>query len=60
MIPMRVDMIVVASCLITYILRYMNPEKLHCSTYSLKEGAIAELMQPGGIKAKADFVQQFH
>nr|MBI1232530.1 exopolyphosphatase [Cytophagales bacterium] len=60
MIPMRVDMIVVASCLITYILRYMNPEKLHCSTYSLKEGAIAELMQQSGLKAKSDFVQQCH
>ncbi|HSI77931.1 MAG TPA: hypothetical protein VK957_18675 [Lunatimonas sp.] len=45
MIPMRVDMIVVASCLITYILRYIKPVSLHCSTYSLKEGAIAELMQ---------------
>lgn len=45
MIPMRVDMIVVASCLIRHVLRMINTEYLHCSTYSLKEGAIAEFMQ---------------
>jgi exopolyphosphatase/guanosine-5'-triphosphate,3'-diphosphate pyrophosphatase len=45
MIPMRVDMIVVASCLIQYILKYIETPTLICSTYSLKEGVIAELME---------------
>jgi len=58
MIPMRVDMIVVASCLITYILRHINPGKLHCSTYSLKEGAIAELMQKSHLKETPIFARQ--
>jgi exopolyphosphatase / guanosine-5'-triphosphate,3'-diphosphate pyrophosphatase len=44
MIPMRVDMIVVASCLIQYILSHLKVEHLTCSPYSLKEGAIAELL----------------
>lgn len=58
MIPMRVDMIVVASCLITYILRYISPGKLHCSTYSLKEGAIAELMEKSILPETPIFVRQ--
>lgn len=45
MIPMRVDMIVVASCLIRYILRQLDSGDLLCSTYSLKEGALAEIME---------------
>ncbi|MCC5939890.1 MAG: exopolyphosphatase [Lunatimonas sp.] len=45
MIPMRVDMIVVASCLIQFILGQVDTDLLHCSTYSLKEGAIAEILQ---------------
>ncbi len=45
MIPMRVDMIVVASCLIQYILTHLQVEHITCSPYSLKEGAIAELLQ---------------
>lgn len=44
MIPMRVDMIVVASCLIKYILELLPVETLTCSSYALKEGAIAQLM----------------
>lgn len=45
MIPMRVDMIVVASCLIHYILDQLDSGDLLCSTYSLKEGALAEIME---------------
>lgn len=45
MISMRVDMIVVASCLIRYILRHLDSGDLFCSTYSLKEGALAEVME---------------
>jgi exopolyphosphatase / guanosine-5'-triphosphate,3'-diphosphate pyrophosphatase len=44
MIPMRVDMIVVASCLIEYILKHLSVETLVCSNFALKEGAIAQLM----------------
>ena len=44
MIPMRVDMIVVASCLIQYILKMIPVDTLICSNYALKEGAIAKLM----------------
>ncbi|AKP50217.1 Ppx/GppA phosphatase family protein [Cyclobacterium amurskyense] len=44
MIPMRVDMIVVASCLIRFILQHVKTNKLICSTYSLKEGAVSEAM----------------
>jgi exopolyphosphatase / guanosine-5'-triphosphate,3'-diphosphate pyrophosphatase len=58
MIPMRVDMIVVASCLITYILRHISPKRLHCSTYSLKEGVIAELIQRSVMKDTPNLVRQ--
>jgi exopolyphosphatase/guanosine-5'-triphosphate,3'-diphosphate pyrophosphatase len=44
MIAMRVDMIVVASCLIEFILRYVPVEAIVCSHYSLKEGAVARLI----------------
>lgn len=44
MIPMRVDMIVVASCLIEFILGFLSVELLVCSNFALKEGAIAQLM----------------
>jgi exopolyphosphatase/guanosine-5'-triphosphate,3'-diphosphate pyrophosphatase len=44
MIAMRVDMIVVASCLIEFILRYVPVESIVCSHYSLKEGAISRLL----------------
>lgn len=44
MIAMRVDMIVVASCLIEFILRYVSVEAIVCSHYSLKEGAVARLL----------------
>ncbi len=41
MIEMRVDMIVVASCLIQYLLKHFGFERVRVSTYSLKEGVIA-------------------
>ncbi|MCH7412766.1 exopolyphosphatase [Belliella sp. R4-6] len=44
MIPMRVDMIVVASCLISYILKHISVEKLICSSFALKEGVISQLI----------------
>lgn len=44
MIPMRVDMIVVASCLIEYILKLVPVDTLICSSFALKEGAISQLM----------------
>ena len=44
MIPMRVDMIVVASCLISYILKHISVEKLVCSSFALKEGVISQLI----------------
>lgn len=44
MIAMRVDMIVVASCLIEFILRYVPVQSMICSHYSLKEGAVSRLI----------------
>lgn len=44
MIPMRVDMIVVASSLIEFILRYIDVDFITCSHYALKEGAISSLL----------------
>ena len=51
MIPMRVDMIVVASCLIEYILQLLPVDILICSSYALKEGAIAQLMDKHSLSA---------
>lgn len=44
MIPMRVDMIVVASTLIEFILRFIKVDFITCSHYALKEGAISSLL----------------
>jgi exopolyphosphatase/guanosine-5'-triphosphate,3'-diphosphate pyrophosphatase len=43
MISMRVDMIVVACCLIRFILEKHAFDRIRVSTYSLKEGALAKL-----------------
>jgi exopolyphosphatase/guanosine-5'-triphosphate,3'-diphosphate pyrophosphatase len=43
MIEMRVDMIVVACCLVRYILENHRFEQIRVSTYSLKEGVLAKL-----------------
>ena len=44
MIAMRVDMIVVASCLIDFILQHLSVESMRCSHYSLKEGAVSRML----------------
>jgi exopolyphosphatase / guanosine-5'-triphosphate,3'-diphosphate pyrophosphatase len=44
MIEMRVDMIVVACCLIRYILGNHSFRRIRVSTYSLKEGVLASLI----------------
>jgi exopolyphosphatase/guanosine-5'-triphosphate,3'-diphosphate pyrophosphatase len=43
MIEMRVDMIVVASCLIRYIIERYSFQSVRVSTYALKEGVMASL-----------------
>ncbi|MBD2756885.1 Ppx/GppA phosphatase family protein [Spirosoma validum] len=43
MIELRVDMIVVAVCLIDYVLKTYNVSQIRTSTYSLKEGVLASL-----------------
>lgn len=45
MIDMRVDMIVVAVCLVNYILTKHSFERIRVSTYSLKEGVLASLAE---------------
>lgn len=44
MIAMRVDMIVVASCLIDFILHHVHVESIRCSHFSLKEGAVSRML----------------
>ncbi len=44
MIAMRVDMIVVASCLIDFILQHVQVGNIRCSHYSLKEGAVSRML----------------
>ncbi len=46
MIQMRVDMIVVACCLVRYILSRHTFNRLRVSSYSLKEGVLATLISP--------------
>lgn len=46
MIEMRVDMIVVACCLVRYLLEHYHFNRIRVSTYSLKEGVLATLIQP--------------
>jgi exopolyphosphatase / guanosine-5'-triphosphate,3'-diphosphate pyrophosphatase len=45
MIEMRVDMIVVACCLIRYLIEHWTFNRIRVSTYSLKEGVLATLIQ---------------
>ncbi len=45
MIPMRVDMIVVASCLIEYLVDNFNFREIRVSSFSLKEGVLATLVK---------------
>ena len=44
MIAMRVDMIVVASCLIDFILHHVHAQSIRCSHFSLKEGAVSRML----------------
>lgn len=44
MIELRADMIVVAVCLIDYILKSYGIDKIQVSSYALKEGVLAELL----------------
>ena len=44
-IPVRIDMIVVASLLTRYIINKLNIGEIAMSTYSLKEGVLAEMMK---------------
>jgi exopolyphosphatase / guanosine-5'-triphosphate,3'-diphosphate pyrophosphatase len=44
MLEMRVDMIVVACCLIRFLLEKHSFERIRVSTYSLKEGVLASLI----------------
>jgi len=43
-IPIRVDMIVVASLITRFVMKKLNIEKVIMSTYSLKEGVLAEAL----------------
>jgi exopolyphosphatase/guanosine-5'-triphosphate,3'-diphosphate pyrophosphatase len=45
MIEMRVDMIVVACCLVRYLLENFSFSRIRVSTYSLKEGVLAHLTE---------------
>ncbi len=45
MVSMRVDMIVVASCLISYVTEHLQTEKILASSYALKEGLLYESEQ---------------
>lgn len=50
MIELRVDMIVVACCLINYLLKKHRFENIRVSTYSLKEGVLQCIAHPLKIK----------
>jgi exopolyphosphatase/guanosine-5'-triphosphate,3'-diphosphate pyrophosphatase len=52
MIEMRVDMIVVACCLVRYILEHHTFNRIRVSTYSLKEGVFASLISALSEKTK--------
>jgi exopolyphosphatase / guanosine-5'-triphosphate,3'-diphosphate pyrophosphatase len=44
MIELRVDMIVVAVCLIRYIIQSLNIQRIRVSTYALKEGLMTQVL----------------
>jgi exopolyphosphatase/guanosine-5'-triphosphate,3'-diphosphate pyrophosphatase len=52
MIEMRVDMIVVACCLIRFLLEQHSFRNLRVSTYSLKEGVLASLTPPNPLQSE--------
>jgi exopolyphosphatase/guanosine-5'-triphosphate,3'-diphosphate pyrophosphatase len=41
----RVEMMVVSSCLIQYVLKAYGIEQMYCSTFALKEGALYEMLE---------------
>lgn len=45
MIPLRVDMIVVAVCLIDFVLKRHSIKEIQVSAYALKEGVLASLLE---------------
>ncbi len=45
LVAMRVDMIVVSSIIVNFVLRSFHIEKMRLSTYSLKEGVIYEALK---------------
>lgn len=45
MVSMRVDMIVVASCLISYVTEHLHSDEIVASSYALKEGLLYESEQ---------------
>lgn len=45
LVDYRVEMMVVASCLINFVLKKYFLSKMFCSTYSLKEGVVFDLME---------------
>jgi exopolyphosphatase/guanosine-5'-triphosphate,3'-diphosphate pyrophosphatase len=45
MIEMRVDMIVVASCLVKYVIDHYNINQIRVSAHALKEGMITFIQQ---------------
>jgi exopolyphosphatase / guanosine-5'-triphosphate,3'-diphosphate pyrophosphatase len=51
MIEMRVDMIVVACCLVRYILEKHRLSRIRVSTYSLKEGVLNYLARKAAIRS---------
>lgn len=44
MIPLRADMIVVATCLIDFVIQKLKIDRLRISSYALKEGVLSELI----------------
>ncbi|MEM1408141.1 MAG: exopolyphosphatase [Bacteroidota bacterium] len=49
MIEMRVDMIVVASCLVDFLLKRISFQRIRVSKYALKEGVLAQIVDGAGL-----------
>ena len=52
LVHMRIEMIVIASLLLTFVLDKTGISQMKLSTYALKEGMLAELLEKGGILEK--------
>lgn len=48
LVDYRVEMMVVSSCLMHYVISTYNIQQMYCSTYSLKEGALYEMKEKMG------------